>query len=50
MMKTGNNLNRSKWYSISNIIYAGLTLFALVLFMHDAQASGSFSEFLLNLS
>lgn len=50
MMNTGNNLNRSKWYSLSNVIYAALTLFALVLFMHDAQASGSFSQFLLNLN
>lgn len=40
---------RPKWLSLSNITYAGLTIFALVLFMQDAQASASLSTFLLNL-
>lgn len=28
-----------KWLSISNVVYAALTLMALVMFMQDAQAS-----------
>ena len=40
---------RPKWLSLSNVMYAALTLFALVLFMQDAQASGSLQAFLLNL-
>lgn len=48
-MKQYARQSRSKWWSLSNIIYAALTLTALILFMHDAQASGSIPAFLLNL-
>ena len=30
--------NRSPWLSVSNILYALLTIVALLLFMQDAQA------------
>lgn len=48
-MKYEARQSRSKWFSLSNIVYAVLTLAALILFMHDAQASGSIQAFLLNL-
>ena len=38
-----------KWLSISNVIYAALTLFALVMFMQDAQASTLCQTLFLNL-
>lgn len=36
---TANRRVPLKWVSLSNIVYALLTLVALVLFMQDAQAS-----------
>lgn len=40
---TTNKRVSLKWVSLSNIVYALLTLLALVLFMQDAQASTHFS-------
>lgn len=46
MMKTQSHQQRSGWLSWSNILYAVLTLVALVLFTTDAQAAVSSSHFL----
>ncbi|WP_157982785.1 hypothetical protein [Aliidiomarina minuta] len=47
MIKMNGRQNRSRWYSLSNILYAILTLAALVLFMHDAQAAGGIQAFFM---
>lgn len=48
-MKTQSRQKRSGWLSLSNILYAVLTLVALVLFTTDAQASAALSSYLLHL-
>ncbi|MGX5914317.1 hypothetical protein ACR0ST_06240 [Aliidiomarina sp. Khilg15.8] len=49
MMKTQSRQQRSGWLSLSNILYAVLTLVALVLFTSDAQAFADLPAFFLHL-